>query len=35
MREDSKLKFKDSKYKEEYKKYCEQINGEEETTNQR
>lgn len=35
MREDSKLKFKDSKYKEEYKEYCEQINGEEETTNQR
>lgn len=28
MREDSKLKFKDSKYKEEYKEYCEQINGE-------
>ena len=33
MREDSKLKFKDSKYKEEYKEYCEQINGSEETTN--
>lgn len=35
MREDSKLKFKDSKYKEEYKEYCEQINGSEETTNKK
>lgn len=35
MREDSKLKFKDSKYKEEYKEYCEQINGPEETTNKK
>lgn len=27
MREDSKLKFKDSKYKEEYKEYCDQVNS--------
>ena len=29
MREDSNLKFKDSKYKEEYKEYCEQLSDEE------
>ena len=28
MREDNKLEFKDSKYKEEYKEYCEQLNDE-------
>ena len=30
LREDNGLKFKDSKYKEEYKKYCDEINGTEE-----
>ena len=29
LREDNKLDFKDSKYKEEYKEYCEQLNDEE------
>ena len=28
LREDSNLKFKNSKYKEEYKEYCDQVNGE-------
>ena len=28
LREDNKLEFKDSKYKEEYKEYCEQLNDE-------
>lgn len=27
LREDSNLKFKDSKYKEEYKEYCDQVNS--------
>lgn len=27
LREDNKLKFKDSKYEEEYKEYCDQANG--------
>lgn len=27
LREDNKLKFKDSKYEEEYKEYCNQVNG--------
>lgn len=27
LREDNKLKFKDSKYEEEYKEYCDQVNG--------
>lgn len=30
LREDKKLKFKDSKFEEEYKKYCEEINSTEE-----
>ena len=30
LREDNGLKFKDSKFKEEYKEYCDQINGTEE-----
>lgn len=30
LREDNGLKFKDEKYKEEYKKYCDEINGIEE-----
>lgn len=30
LREDNKLKFKDSKFKEEYKEYCDQVNGTEE-----
>ena len=29
LREDNKLEFKDGKYKEEYKEYCEQLNDEE------
>ena len=27
LREENGLKFKDEKYKEEYKKYCDEING--------
>ena len=30
LREDNELKFKDDKYKEEYKEYCDEINGTEE-----
>lgn len=30
LREDNKLKFKDSKFKEEYKEYCDELNGTEE-----